>query len=277
MQIVIKLLIFIGRKIYFVRGVITFLKFRYFEFEPRTDDIFIVTFPRSGTTLMQMILYQLTSEGNMNFDHISQVSPWFERSAMRGKKIENCPSPRIFKSHLPYKWIPKSSCKYIYVVRNVKDVAVSNFHFSSSHLGNKKTKTFSEFFDNFMKKKPLRGVAWFSHVNGWWIHKDKKNILVLHYEDLVQELEVCLHEIADFCGLDIPQERFPEILEKCSFAFMKKYESKFDHATERFLDFGFIQNSFIRKGKVNQSHDYFTEEHEKILEEQFNKYRELRF
>jgi hypothetical protein len=45
------------------------------DFVPRPDDIFIVTYPRSGTTWMQMILYQLTTDGDMTFAHIEQVCP----------------------------------------------------------------------------------------------------------------------------------------------------------------------------------------------------------
>ena len=47
------------------------------------------------------------------------------------------PSPRILKTHLPFHTTPKSAtedtkCKYIYVARNPKDVAVSCFKFATS-------------------------------------------------------------------------------------------------------------------------------------------------
>ncbi len=272
MQIVSNLLKGIADLLTFARWAINFVKFRYLEFVPRPDDIFIVTYPRSGTTWMQMILYQLATEGNMDFEHISQVCPWFERSAISDRKFDNLSSPRIFKSHLAYKWIPKGPCKYIYVVRNVKDVAVSNFHFSTSHFGYQKT--FSEFFDIFMKGKLTFG-SWFDHVSGWWNHQNDKNVLILRYEDLIQDLEVCLHRIADFCEFEVEQERFPLILERCSFAFMKKHESKFDFGMEKLLEEGIVQNSFIRKGKINKAQEYFTEEQEKTLKQTFNKYRGL--
>ena len=51
--------------------------------------------------------------------------------------IINMPSPRLIKSHLPYSTVPKGAnketqCKYIYIARNPKDVAVSFFHFKES-------------------------------------------------------------------------------------------------------------------------------------------------
>jgi len=243
------------------------------DFVPRADDIFIVTYPRSGTTWMQMILYQLATDGNMDFPHISQVVPWFERvisfNVMSGEDIESLPSPRIFKTHLSHKWIPKGPCKYIYIVRNGRDVAVSFFHFYKSHLAFKGK--FSEFFDLFMRGKVQFG-SWFEHVAGWRKHQDDPNILFLEYENLIQDTENCIQRIIHFCGFDIPPERFPEILERCSFAFMKKHESKFDHITAMIWEKGYQQNSFLRKGEIGNAKAYLTSEQEKIFEQTLEKH-----
>ena len=100
-----------------------------YQFKLRPDDIFIVTFPKSGTTLMQMIPYQLTTDGGMDFPHIDAVSPWIETRFIRGeyKELEDLPSPRVFKSHLPYRRIPKG-VRCIYILRDLRSVAISAFH-----------------------------------------------------------------------------------------------------------------------------------------------------
>jgi Sulfotransferase domain len=239
----------------------------YLEFIPRTDDIFIATYGRSGTTWMQMILYQLTTDGSLDFPHISQVSPWFERvlskKLMSADQLNQLPSPRLLKTHLHYKWTPKCRCKYIYVFRDGRDVAVSYYHFYVSHLGFKGT--FSDFFEqNFMRGRVQCGL-WFDHVEGWRANKDNLDILYLQYEDLIADLEGNLLQIIDFCGLDIKEERLPEIIERCSFDFMKKYENKFDHHTGLIWEKGHMQNSFLRKGKTGEGKLTLTAEQEKLF------------
>ena len=48
------------------------------NFKPRSDDVFVVTFPKCGTTWMQQILHQLRSGGDMSFDEINDVVPFLE-------------------------------------------------------------------------------------------------------------------------------------------------------------------------------------------------------
>jgi hypothetical protein len=183
----------------------------------------------------------------MDFPHITQVSPWFERSLKDGTTYDALPSPRVFKSHLSYRKIPRGPCKYLYVARDGKDVAVSYYHFYTTHMGFKGT--FEEFFELFLKGQVHYG-SWFRHVRGWWQHRDDPNVLFLRYEDLAADLPGSLRKISAFCGFPIAPERWPGILERCSFAFMKQHESQFDPLTAMLYEQGFRPNSHLRQGQT---------------------------
>jgi hypothetical protein len=196
-----------------------------------------------------MILYQLTTDGDMDFPHIAEYCPWFERSLRSGRGFETRPSPRLFKSHLSYRQIPKGPCKYVYVARDGKDVAVSYYHLYRGYNGFEGT--FDEFFDLFLRGKVGYG-SWFRHVRGWRAHRHDPNVLFLTYEELTRDLEGAVRKLIAFCGLDVPPGRLPGILERCGFAFMKKYESQFDPALEMLWEQGIRLNSFLRGGKVGE-------------------------
>ncbi len=230
-----------------LHGKLKFLQLKHLKFVPRPDDIFIVTYPRSGTTWMQMILYQLTSDGNMDIAHIAQHCPWFERSLLWSEGYEHVASPRIFKTHLPYSKVPKGTGRYIYVMRDGADVAVSYYNLYRNY--NQYKGTFEEFFERFMRGKVQCG-SWFEHVEGWRKHRNRLNVLFLTYEELSRDLESCVRRIITFCGFKVPEERIPPILERCSFAFMKEHESKFDPALETLWENGTRLNSFLRAGQA---------------------------
>src|SRR5215218_5290023 len=65
------------------RDLIRLYRGKWYLFRPRPDDIFVVSYPKSGTTLMQMMVYQLATRGEMDFSHITIASPWFEMELMR--------------------------------------------------------------------------------------------------------------------------------------------------------------------------------------------------
>jgi hypothetical protein len=249
-------------------GWIRSVKLIHCDFVPRPDDIFIVTYPRSGTTWMQMILYQLTTDGSMDFPHIYEYCPWFEESSRSADGFEGRPSPRLFKSHLSYRRIPKGPCKYIYIARNGKDVAVSYFHFSRSHLGFRGT--FDAFFDRFLRGR-VKGGSWFKHVKGWWDHRNDANVLFLYYEELLHDLETCVRRIIAFCDLDVDPARLPAILERCSFTFMKAHESQFDPQRGVLWEQGIQWNAFIRQGRAGAWKDTLSPQQASWFERVFQK------
>ncbi len=244
------------------------MKLTRFDFVPRADDVFIVTYPRSGTTWMQMILYQLTTEGSTDFPHIYEYCPEFESSGLSAGGFEARPSPRLFKSHWPFHRIPKGPGKYSYVARTGRDVAVSYYHLYHSHYGYRGT--FEEFFDLFMRGQLDHG-SWFAHVKGWWRRRHDPNVLCLRYEELLGDLEGTIRNIAAFCGLTVPEERFPTLLERCSFAFMKRHESQFDPLSGQLWEQGLQLNAFLRQGRAGEGKERLTPHQAAWFERVFEK------
>jgi hypothetical protein len=154
------------------------------------------------------------------------------------------------------------------VARNGRDAAVSYFHLYRSHNGYHGT--FAEFFDLFMRGNVEFG-SWFEHVKGWWRHRHDPKVLFLLYEDLLGDLDGSLRRIIAFCGLDIPPERFPTILERCSFAFMKQHESQFDHLTGNLWEQGLQLNAFLRRGLPGEGKERLSPEQAARFEKAFQK------
>jgi hypothetical protein len=216
-----------GRKLQRIRKRFDLLKYGM-EYDGSPDDIFIVTYPKSGTTWLQMIVHQLTTDGAMNFNHITEVSPHLEMQMLpSGRKISDLRgTPRVVKSHLQYHEIPKGPGRYIYGVRNGLDVAVSYHHHVRQHIAGWGQVKRGEFFSRFLAGQVPYG-SWFDHVEGWLRNKDRLNVLVVSYEELRSDLEAGVKRIADFCGITIDPAAMPRILERCSFAFMREHDAKF--------------------------------------------------
>ena len=107
----------------------------------RPDDLFIVTYPKSGTTWVQQIIKLIKNDGKEDGRTVDEAIPFIEEALCAEAEhhirdrvgINEMPSPRYFKSHMPYQMMPggpphTASAKYIYVARNPKDVAVSLFY-----------------------------------------------------------------------------------------------------------------------------------------------------
>jgi len=233
-------------------------------FEPRPDDVYLASYPRSGTTWLQMIVYQLTTDGNMDFDHITQPIPYFERALGQGRDLNQLPSPRIFKTHLRFKELPKGRYKRIYVARNGKDVLVSCYYFFRAHSTFKGN--FNEFFGKFMVGNFPQG-SWFRHVAEWSAHAADSNVLFLRYEDLMSDFERTLGRIAAFLGRPIPSEKYASIAERCSFQFMKRYEEKFGFLQEVLRENGFTGEAFIRQGKTGAGKQHLSPEQEAFFDQ----------
>jgi hypothetical protein len=256
------------------RRIANFLRGRM-ELEVRPTDVFISSYPRSGTTLTQWILYLLTHEEQPDPAHLTKVSPWFERSLAIGEltasDLGRFPSPRVFKSHLPRQWLPDGA-RYIYVERDVLDVVVSYFHFYRAYLGFEGT--LDDFYGRFMDGRVQYG-SWFEHVAGWRERASDPDVLIVRYEDLLNERKASIERIVEFLGWDRSEGWVDRAVIESSFDAMKRRESVFDHATALLLERGVSPQSFLRSGQSGRGADALSDAQAREIRERSSTGRRL--
>ena len=182
-------------------------------------------------------------------------SSWtYPRSAA---EIEAAPSPRIFKSHMPYAMAlggdpVRNPCRYVYIARNPKDVAASYFYFESG-------KSWSGFYQGswdqwlrmFVQGRVQRG-DWFQHVLGWWERRKAANVLFLKYEDLKRSFAGELERIARFLGCPLSDAEIARICDQTSFERMQENDFSNMHEIREF-------RGFFRKGEIGSWKQLFSQ------------------
>ena len=256
------------------RRIANFLRGRM-ELEVRPTDVFISSYPRSGTTLTQWILYLLTHDEQPDPAHLTKVSPWFERSLaigeLAGSDLERFPSPRVFKSHLPRQWLPDGA-RYIYVERDGLDVLVSYFHFYRAYLGFEGS--LDEFHQRFMDGRVKYG-SWFEHVAGWRERASDPDVLIVRYEDMLSDRKASIERMVEFLGWERDERCVDRAVIESSFDAMKRRESVFDHATALLLERGVSPESFLRAGESGRGRSELTYAQVREIRERSSKGRRL--
>lgn len=222
------------------------------------DDVWVVTYPKCGTTWTQQIVKLVRNKGEGDGLNISESIPWLEGRYPYEKPIEfdKIPRPRAFKSHFPYDIFPcglphTTPCKYIYVMRNPKDVFVSYYH----HM---KTANIHDLkFDEFWRKFTTGTVGfgdYFDHLLSWLPHRDNKRILFLKFEDMKEDLLKAVRDIAEFLEVDLSEDVIHKIALETSFDRMKKDDKANMSYVKKF------EGQFMRKGEVGDWKNFLTDD-----------------
>jgi len=190
------------------------------EYKPADEDIFIVTYPKCGTTWTQQIVVLLQHDGHLPDGGYRKYSPFLEQRGM--SSIQDLQRPFSMKTHIAatgHPWNPQA--KYIIVLRNAKDAVVSFYYHQTSGGGyGIKGMSFDDFFEFWMDGEVECG-SYFDWVLSWWPRRNLDNVLVVTYEDMKNDPKKEITKIAKFIGVDTNDELIDQTVEKSSFSAMK--------------------------------------------------------
>jgi hypothetical protein len=188
------------------------------------DDVFLTSYPRSGNTWTRFLIGNLIhSDEEVTFLSVERLVPDMYKHSDR--VLRGLPRPRTVKSHECFD--PRYR-KVIYIVRDPRDVAVSNYHWELKLRSVKEGYPIEEFVPRWMAPDfwPRIG-SWGDHVGSWLATRQgKEGFLLLRYEDLKENSERELARVAEFLGIQASSERVKRAVELSSAENMRKIERK---------------------------------------------------
>ncbi|TWW78312.1 Amine sulfotransferase [Takifugu flavidus] len=176
------------------------------DFEIRPTDVFIITFPKSGTVWMQQILSQIMEASHPGW--AEDVTNRAQIPYLEGRTVDD-----PFRDR-------KEPRVVVYVLRNPKDVLVSLYHFAHSWVLMDSPTSFEVFFKQFMDGKQFVG-SWFAHVKQYVAAQEQLKIHIVRYEDMLKDLRGEVVKICAFLGEELTDEAIDRVVEASTFKSMK--------------------------------------------------------
>ena len=241
-------------------------------------DVFVATYPKSGTNWMMQLAYQLLSGGNDAFEHIHSVVSWPEEPTP-GYSIplydDSCwkASPeqkRLIKTHLNWEFLPYSEkAKYILLIRDPKDVFVSGYYFFKGFkrsVFGPAMLSIETWLNHYLSENFLMGGSWAANAAGYWAQRDLPNVLVISYKSMKLDLKGVVVRVADFLGVQASEELISIVHERSSFTYMKQISHKFNMC---FKESWLFSAQMIRKGEQGGSSELLTHSQQQAIDAYF--------
>ena len=240
------------------------------RYRPSPGDLFVVSYPKCGTTWTQYIVYLLEHEGRplAASQRLDEVFPHLEEvgeAAVRGLR-----EPRLVKTHLPFSRTPWSAqAKYIYVARNPFDCAVSFYHHTRGFERHYDfaAGSWDTFFEWFVRGEVDFG-DYFDNLLSWWPRRSEQNVLFLTYERMLEAPAAAVQRIGAFLGgraaeLARDARRLEGVVRASGFEQMRRGQERWSSARPAEMP------AFVRKGVAGDWRNHFSAEQARRLAEKF--------
>jgi len=263
---------------------------QYVDEHLRPTDVITNTLPKCGQTMLQALLFAIKRRGNvaLHDQTLINVSPWIEVAypkvmpdgtlalpthEMQIMELEECDDPRVFKQHVPWSEVARStdakiqqSIKYITITRDIRDVPFSLYMHMQAHSESffeaikpppgvpamALPKDFTEFFEFW-----LNIMNPFEFLVEMWEHRNDSDLLMLKYEEVSKNKLHAAKTIIKFLGWEPLSDEVLErdILPKCTFEYMREHEKTIVGDKVWKPD-----THFIRQGKIGKNRELLSDD-----------------
>lgn len=191
------------------------------------DDIFLVSYPRSGNTWTRFLIGNLVyPDEPLTFKNVESRIPEIYLSPDR--VLRRLARPRLLKSHECFD--PRYK-RIIYIVRDPRDVAVSYYHYAIKIKWIDQNYPIEQFVPRLISGefdvRARWAAAWSDHVMSWVsMRNESDGFLLLRYEDMIQDAEHELSRVASFLNFEPTPERLTRAVQLSSADHMRNLEKR---------------------------------------------------
>ena len=212
----------------------------------RDDDIFIVSFPRSGNTWISFVLANIIIEKlelniEVNFFNIHGFIPDIHQGQDIPLDLGFFPFKRMIKSHSSFHPGYKN---VIYLIRDPRSVMLSYYKYLDG-LGK-----FNNSLSTFIMDTNLGIGAWTDHVKGWLNGiVPGTRFRIFKYEDIKSRPDISISELAKLIGIGLSGNELQRVIDKSNFKNMEILEMKTGSLSVKKYDNNF---KFVRSGSISE-------------------------
>jgi hypothetical protein len=190
------------------------------------DDVFIVSYPKSGNTWTRFLVANLAyPHEQVNFANINRLIP--DPEALSKREMTRLPRPRYIKSH---QYFDPRYQKIVYVVRDPRDVALSQYHFHRKRRLVEDGAPVEQFITRFVAGGTSPYASWGENVGGWLATRHgRPGFLLLRYEDMMAHPTQELAKLAFFLGIEADVPQLEQVVARSSADQMRKLEQQQAH------------------------------------------------
>jgi hypothetical protein len=224
-------------------------------------DTFVASYPRSGSTWLRFLLFEILTKCDAGFDDVNRYIP---DVGQHGTAVPLLPKGgRVIKTHEAYRPDYKRA---LYIVRDVRDVALSEYAYQKAQGWI--TCAFEEFLDAFVRGTVNGYGSWHEHVRGWLESPlaASGDLLLVRYSDLRKDTKASLSRITGFLGVDVDPHIMEQAIHHNNVQNMRKKEDRtpqigYDPRTKSIAE----DKRFVRSGVVGGWRERLTPAQAEVL------------